>query len=68
MSLVSYGLGPSGEGAALSFLMRAYRITAPTGFIYWEVADTPDTSGTFAPVPAAELTDILVVWKTGTGP
>lgn len=43
------------------FLMRAYRTTTPVGFIYWQVEGTPDTEGSYSPVPAGELEDILVV-------
>ena len=61
MSLVTYGLGATGGGAALSFVMRAFHTVFPTGYVYWTVLNTPDATAAFAPYPAIELTDIVVL-------
>lgn len=62
--LVTYGLGVGGvipPAGSFSYLMRAYKFTAPTQFVYWQVEDAPDATATFAPFPAGELSDIVVV-------
>jgi hypothetical protein len=60
MSLVVWGLGPGGGGEA-SFVMRAWHITAPIGYVYWTVTGAPDGGGASAPYPPGELQDIVVV-------
>lgn len=59
MSLVGYGLGPMAP--PLRFLMRAHRALPTPGFVYWEVEDAPDPTGTQAPLPVAQLSDIVTV-------
>lgn len=58
MSLVTWGLGPSGGGT--SYTMRAYHVVAPVGYVYWTVEGAPDNAGANAPYPAVDLTDIVV--------
>lgn len=48
------------EGAVIVYLMRAFKFTDPSDFVYWTVKHTPDKEGQFAPVPAEELRDIVV--------
>jgi len=63
MSLVTLGLGPT--TAPLRILMRAYHTVAPVGYVYWEVEDVPDFTGTATnvPYPAVDLADILVAYE-----
>jgi len=61
MSLVTYGLGATGGGGAVSFVMRAFHTIFPTGHVYWTVANVPDSIAAFAPYPAIELVDIVVI-------
>lgn len=63
MSLVTLGLGPT--TAPLRFLMRAYHTVGPLGYVYWEVEEVPDFTGTAAnvPYPAVDLTDIGVAYQ-----
>ena len=60
MSLVTWGLGPGGGGEA-KFVMRAWHITVPIGYVYWTVDGAPDGTGAQAPYPSGELQDIVVV-------
>jgi hypothetical protein len=60
MSLVTWGLGPSGGGDPI-FTMRAFHTVFPTGYVYWTVSGVPDSGAASAPYPAIELADIVVV-------
>jgi len=53
MSLATYGLGLTTP--PLVFLMRAYHTVVPTGYFYWTVEETPDTTGTQSGYPTIEL-------------
>jgi hypothetical protein len=45
--------------------MRAYHTVAPLGYVYWEVEDVADFTGTAlnVPYPAVDLTDIVVAYE-----
>jgi hypothetical protein len=47
------------------FLMRAWHYigAGSPSFVYWTVMGAPDLAAAQAPVPAAELTDILVAYS-----
>lgn len=60
MSLVTFGLGPSG-GSDPQYTMRAYHTVSPVGYVYWTVTGAPDGSAAQAPYPAIELTDIIIL-------
>jgi len=53
-------LMPMGDDIT-KFVMRGFKTTPTTGFIYWESFVDPDPLGYLAPVPRAQLTDIVVV-------
>lgn len=58
--LVAYGLGAGGGG--LAYVMRAFHTIFPTGHVYWTVEqDAPDAAADFAPYPAVDLMDIVIL-------
>lgn len=59
MSVVTQGLGPSENDP--NYVMRAFHISSPVGYVYWTVEAEPDGSGEQAPYPPAELNDIVVL-------
>jgi hypothetical protein len=44
----------------LFFKMRAYKTSAPTGYVYWDAPNEPDSIGELAPYPSGDLADIVV--------
>lgn len=46
--------------ATVSYTMRAFRISTSI-HVYWDVTDTPDTTGDRSPYSPSDLTGILVV-------
>lgn len=53
-------LMPAGDDI-IKFVMRGFKTSVPTGFVYWEAFVDPDPLGFLAPVPRAQLADIVVV-------
>jgi len=55
----------------MNHVMRAFHTVFPTGHVYWTVPNAPDESAAFAPYPAIELNDLVIVSvrrRAATGP
>lgn len=57
---VSRQLVGLGTGCTTVYLMRAFKTTPTTGYIHWASALVPDVAADKAPVPAGDLSDIVV--------
>jgi hypothetical protein len=42
------------------YLMRAYKASSPSGFIYWTSFDAPDFMATNSGYPLSELSNVVV--------
>jgi hypothetical protein len=47
--------------------MRAYKTSAPTGYVHWSVENAPDATGTNSGYSPGELRNITVSYASGSG-
>lgn len=45
---------------ATKYIMRAFKISSPIGFVFWTVQDTPDLTGSQSPYSPSELQNITI--------
>ena len=44
----------------LFFLMRAYKTSVPTGYVYWDSPVEPDPTGALSPYNPGDLSDVVI--------